>query len=127
MTGPDALRSHAVEVNLRVRSGQLEAGWTYSRNLHEAATVELLAEAFLERLRALVASCRDAGAAALTPSDFPDAALSPADLARLLASPSPPDPPHEIRTPGHPLRSVEGGAPRFHGDPGEGEGRGGGA
>src|SRR5215472_550762 len=29
------------------------------------------------------------------------------------------DPPHEIRTPGHPPRSVEGGAPRFHGDPGD--------
>jgi len=37
--------------------------------------------------------------------------------------PSPPDPPHEIRTPGHPQRSEEGGVPRFHG---EGEGRGGG-
>jgi carbamoyl-phosphate synthase large subunit len=30
------------------------------------------------------------------------------------------DPPHEIRTPGHPQRSEEGGAPRFRGDPGEG-------
>ena len=27
-------------------------------------------------------------------------------------------PPHEIRTPGYPRRSLEGGAPRFHGDPG---------
>jgi acyl-CoA thioesterase-2 len=30
------------------------------------------------------------------------------------------DPPHEIRTPGHPQRSEEGGAPRFRGDPGDG-------
>jgi len=30
------------------------------------------------------------------------------------------DPPHEIRTPGHPRRSEEGGAPRFPGDPGDG-------
>ena len=29
------------------------------------------------------------------------------------------DPPHEIRTPGYPPRSEEGGAPRFRGDPGE--------
>jgi tRNA threonylcarbamoyladenosine biosynthesis protein TsaE len=29
------------------------------------------------------------------------------------------DPPDEIRTPGHPLRSEEGGAARFHGDPRE--------
>jgi aerobic-type carbon monoxide dehydrogenase small subunit (CoxS/CutS family) len=36
--------------------------------------------------------------------------------AERIESPSPLDPPHEIRTP----------APRFHGDPGEGEGRGGG-
>ena len=27
------------------------------------------------------------------------------------------DPPHEIRTPGYPQRSEEGGAPRFRGDP----------
>ncbi len=33
------------------------------------------------------------------------------------------DPPHEIRTPGHPRRSEEGGAPRFRGDPGEEERR----
>ncbi len=31
-----------------------------------------------------------------------------------------PSPPHEIRTPGHPRRSQEGGAPRFRGDPGSG-------
>ena len=30
------------------------------------------------------------------------------------------DPPHEIRTPGHPRRSQEGGTPRFRGDPGDG-------
>ena len=30
------------------------------------------------------------------------------------------DPPHEIRTPGYPRRSQEGGAPRFHGGPGDG-------
>src|SRR6266508_2143921 len=29
-------------------------------------------------------------------------------------------PPPEIRTPGHPRRSQEGGAPRFRGDPGSG-------
>jgi len=29
-------------------------------------------------------------------------------------------PPREIRTPGHPRRSEEGGAPRFHGGPGHG-------
>jgi len=30
-------------------------------------------------------------------------------------------PPHEIRTPGHPRRSEEGGTPRFRGDPGRGD------
>ena len=29
-------------------------------------------------------------------------------------------PPYEIRTPGYPQRSEEGGAPRFRGDPGSG-------
>jgi hypothetical protein len=34
------------------------------------------------------------------------------------------DPPREIRTPGHPQRSEEGGGPRFPGDPGDGAGAG---
>ncbi|HSR25239.1 MAG TPA: DNA mismatch repair protein MutS, partial [Candidatus Eisenbacteria bacterium] len=47
-------------------------------------------------------------------------------VSELANTPSPPDPPHEIRTPGYPPRSEEGGAPPFRGDPGEGEGWGGG-
>jgi len=31
------------------------------------------------------------------------------------------DPPHEIRTPGYPPRSEEGGVPRFRGGPGDGD------
>ena len=49
-------------------------------------------------------------------------------------APSPPDPPHEIRTPpprfhgdpGDPPHEIRTPPPRFHRDPGEGEGRGGG-
>jgi 2,3-dihydroxybenzoate-AMP ligase len=37
----------------------------------------------------------------------------------VLVAGDPGDPPHEIRTPGYPRRSEEGGAPRFRGDPGE--------
>jgi serine/threonine-protein kinase PknG len=40
-------------------------------------------------------------------------------LAVLVPDPGPHDPLHEIRTPGHPQRSEEGGAPRFRGDPGD--------
>jgi non-ribosomal peptide synthase protein (TIGR01720 family) len=59
--------------------------WTYSRELHEEATVRGVAGAFEEALRGLIAHCCSPGAGGLTLSDVPLAGLDQATLERLLA------------------------------------------
>ncbi|HEV2148046.1 MAG TPA: amino acid adenylation domain-containing protein, partial [Longimicrobiaceae bacterium] len=51
---PRALRTHRIEVNAWVGEGRLHAGWSYGSGVHDAATIERVAQAFLGALRALV-------------------------------------------------------------------------
>ncbi|NKE60128.1 amino acid adenylation domain-containing protein [Lentzea sp. PSKA42] len=64
--------------------GQLQIEWHYSADLHEAATVERLAETYQRELEALVAHCQS-GVSGLTPSDFPLASLAQNEIDRLAA------------------------------------------
>ncbi|HEY9404499.1 MAG TPA: condensation domain-containing protein, partial [Pyrinomonadaceae bacterium] len=79
-------RTHLLEIDAKVVGEQLQVSWTYSENAHRRATVEALAENFNERLRALGQHCLSPEAGGYTPSDFPEAELSQADLDNLLAS-----------------------------------------
>jgi amino acid adenylation domain-containing protein/non-ribosomal peptide synthase protein (TIGR01720 family) len=78
-------RTHLLEVMGAVRDGRLELTWTYSRRRHRRATVAGLARRFVEELHELVAHCRAPEAGGFTPSDFPQAGLSQAELDELLA------------------------------------------
>ncbi|MFN2416205.1 MAG: amino acid adenylation domain-containing protein [Pyrinomonadaceae bacterium] len=82
---PRAARTHALDVSASVAGGRLRVFWTYSRNLHERATVERLARAYVGALRDLVAHCLSPGVGGYTPSDFPEAGLSQQELDALLA------------------------------------------
>ena len=82
---PAGRRTHLVAVDAAVRGGRLSAVWTYGRRVHHEATVERLATAFMDELRALVAHCRDPQAGAFTPSDFDLAGLDQGGLDTLLA------------------------------------------
>jgi amino acid adenylation domain-containing protein/non-ribosomal peptide synthase protein (TIGR01720 family) len=64
-------RGHLLEVNAIVTGGHLQLDWTYSSNLHQRATIENLAQAFLKALRSLIAHCQSPEAGGYTPSDFP--------------------------------------------------------
>lgn len=68
-------RSHLLEINGIVSGGQLAMTWTFSKNMHDRATIERLAERYTAILGALVDSCRTADSPAFTPSDFPGARL----------------------------------------------------
>jgi non-ribosomal peptide synthase protein (TIGR01720 family) len=84
---PRGHRPHLLDINGHIVEGRLQLTWTYSESLHARATIESLAELFMERLRALIAHCRDAGGVrSYTPSDFPEAELTQRDFERLLAS-----------------------------------------
>lgn len=82
---PRGIRSHLVEVYGFVTGGQLWLHWTYSKNIHQRATVESLATGCVEALRSLIAHCQSPEAGGYTPSDFPDVELSQQKLDKALA------------------------------------------
>ncbi|HLM57759.1 MAG TPA: amino acid adenylation domain-containing protein, partial [Pyrinomonadaceae bacterium] len=82
--GRRSRRTHLLEVNAGVYDGELRLDWSYSRDLHDRATVERLAADHLETLRAIVAHCLSPEAGGHTPSDFPLAKLEQGQLDELL-------------------------------------------
>jgi non-ribosomal peptide synthase protein (TIGR01720 family) len=54
------LRAHLLELGANVSGGRLHLSWTYSANRHESATIERLADSYLEALRLLLGRCRQA-------------------------------------------------------------------
>ncbi len=84
LTGAGGRRAHLIDVNGAVTGGRLSVAWTYSRNLHDRATVTRVAERFTDRLRDLIDHCTTADAGGLTPSDVPLAGLDAEELESLL-------------------------------------------
>ncbi|HEV2733990.1 MAG TPA: condensation domain-containing protein, partial [Longimicrobiaceae bacterium] len=77
-------RPRPIDVNAGVRGGRLELGWTFSESLHAPETIRALAGRYLDALRALVAHCTSPGAGGYTPSDFPLAGATQAQLDALF-------------------------------------------
>jgi len=82
---PQGKRPYLFKINAWIASGRLQVDWRYSRNVHRAATVERLVAGFEQALRALIAHCQSSQAGGYTPSDFPAAGISQAELDSLLA------------------------------------------
>jgi len=76
-------RSHALVINAYVFKGQLSLNFDASRTGYTAAAIQTLTTAYQQHLQALIAHCRDHSG--YTPSDFPLAALDPAQLEALTA------------------------------------------
>lgn len=76
----DAPLPNWLTLDARIYGGELHMRWTYGVGRYDEATVRTLAEALAEELQQLVAHCLSAGAGGLTPSDFPLARLSQAQL-----------------------------------------------
>ncbi|MEM1254716.1 MAG: amino acid adenylation domain-containing protein [Cyanobacteria bacterium P01_H01_bin.21] len=51
-------RRYLIDINSIVTDGQLSAQWVYSKDLYKSATIETLANHFMEALRALIIHCR---------------------------------------------------------------------
>jgi non-ribosomal peptide synthase protein (TIGR01720 family) len=79
-------RSHVLVVNASVMGGQLSVSWSYSRQLHRRETITQLGQWLVAELRDLIAHCRQQGVGGFTPSDFPAAPLSQAELDEFLTS-----------------------------------------
>lgn len=78
-------RVYLIEVVAIVTGGKLQVNWIYSEAIHQQATVEKLANNFIQALRSLIIHCQSPETAGFTPSDFPQAKLNQQDLDKLLA------------------------------------------
>ena len=64
----------------QVYGGELSLQWTFSRELHDVATVERLAQDYRDELSALITHCLSEQAGGATPSDFPLASMTQRQL-----------------------------------------------
>lgn len=78
-------RSYLLDINGLVVDGQLRLNWTYSKAIHQRATIETLAEGCMEALRSLISHCQSSEAGGYTPSDFQKARVTQKDLDQLLS------------------------------------------
>ena len=77
---PDAPLPNELSVDSQVYGGELVLRWTFSRERHDQQTIRDLAEAYLAELHSLIAHCLKDDTGGLTPSDFPLARLTQAQL-----------------------------------------------
>ncbi|MCG8919824.1 amino acid adenylation domain-containing protein [Actinokineospora sp. PR83] len=82
---PADARSHLLDVTGMVEDGELELSWLYSTEVHDEHTVRDLADALVAALRELVAHCAEPGSGGATPSDFPLARLTQAQVDLIAA------------------------------------------
>ncbi|WP_454694305.1 amino acid adenylation domain-containing protein [Achromobacter aegrifaciens] len=83
---PTSRRRAWLSVDADIYRGELRVRWTYSAAVHEPATVQGLAQRFLRELQDLAEHC-SGGAHGVTPSDFPLADVTQAQL-DLMSVPS---------------------------------------
>ena len=69
-----------LEINGQVYGGELNLSWSFSREMFSEATVQRLADAYAQELKQLIEHCCLSSHQGVTPSDFPLAALTQAQL-----------------------------------------------
>lgn len=84
LRAPENRRSHVLAINALVSSRQLHMNWQFSTQLHRRATIEALAQRYLEELRAIIAHCHAPEAGGYTLSDFPELGLSQTRLDKIM-------------------------------------------
>ena len=77
---PQAPLPNELSIDSQVYGGELLLRWTFSAERYEAQTIQALADAYLGELQSLIAHCLHDSAGGLTPSDFPLAKLTQAQL-----------------------------------------------
>jgi amino acid adenylation domain-containing protein/non-ribosomal peptide synthase protein (TIGR01720 family) len=82
---PRAKRRHAIDVLSNVVGGRLHARFAYAGALHEHATMEKLADRFVEALRAIIEHCASGEAGGPTPSDLLEPGITD-DMLDFMAS-----------------------------------------
>ncbi|WP_196527757.1 non-ribosomal peptide synthetase [Nostoc commune] len=78
-------RHHKLNVTAWIAQSQLNVQWRYSRNLHDAATIERIAQQFIKALQTLIQHCQSPTSGGYTPSDFTGARLNQKQLDQFLS------------------------------------------
>ncbi|MBD2278683.1 non-ribosomal peptide synthetase [Aphanizomenon flos-aquae] len=86
MHGLQNNRAYVLEIDSIIAEEKLRIEWTYSTNLHQRATIENMAQEFVNTLQELIAHCALPESGGHTPSDFPLVKLNQLELDQLLAS-----------------------------------------
>ncbi|WP_434625010.1 non-ribosomal peptide synthase/polyketide synthase [Pseudomonas sp. Z1-29] len=76
----EAPLSNVLALNGQVFNGELNLGWTFSREQFNEATIQALADEYALELQQLIEHCCQGGHHGVTPSDFPLASLSQQQL-----------------------------------------------
>ena len=84
LKSPAAIRSHLIEIDAAVTGGVLTVAWTFSPLRFARGVVDALATRLMTEIGELLRACRLRSERCYTPSDFPDVALSQADLDAVL-------------------------------------------
>ncbi|MDZ8258877.1 non-ribosomal peptide synthetase [Nostoc sp. ChiQUE01b] len=77
-------RNHLLDINALVIAGELQIDWTYNSHVHTRATVEKLAQNFIQAIASIIEHCQLAENRGYTPSDFPESQLNQLQLDKLL-------------------------------------------
>ena len=76
---PSSQRRTWLDIGAAIHRGELSIDWTYSREIHDEATIRHLSEGFRDELEGLIEHC-SRGVAGVTPSDFPLARMTQTQL-----------------------------------------------
>ncbi len=84
MASGENQRGHLLEVNAMMMGGRVGVEISYSGEVHEEETVRRLGEKMKEVIEEIIEQSQGEGAGIYTPSDFPEANLSQAELDELI-------------------------------------------
>jgi non-ribosomal peptide synthase protein (TIGR01720 family) len=79
-------RPYALQVVGAVRNGALRMQWIHSTEQLDASTIDAIASRFISELSQIARALDHADTSHVSPSDFPDAGLTSAELDRILSS-----------------------------------------
>ncbi|TBU98722.1 condensation domain-containing protein, partial [Phytopseudomonas dryadis] len=83
----NALMEHELSLNGMVYDGEFTLGWRFSSERFDEAGIQALADAYAEELLALITHCEHPASQGVTPSDFPLAQLTQAQLDAIAGDP----------------------------------------
>ncbi len=78
------MRRTRMDITSGILKGQLHFHWLYNKDAYQPATIDHLAQNFIDALENLITHCMSPAAGRYTPSDFPEANLSQQELDDLL-------------------------------------------